>query len=740
MPKRIPSWAGLMAGTLLLSACSSKRLDEEQVKTRAGDLETGRMVERLAGLAREAEQSNPFEFTGQIRTAEAMLSGSLALSERLNVLSDIAFMKNTAGDPRGALEAVRSANQLLKELPAPAAPEFLAQLRYAELTSYLRIGELENCLARHNRDCCLFPIKDGGLHTQRDGFQMAEKVILEDLKIHPDSPALRWLLTVVSMGLGKYPQGCDPNLVIAPKVFESEQPFPRFEECATELGIVVDENAGGAILDDFNNDGLLDIFLSSWSKSGQLRFFINQGGGRFQDRTREAGLIGITGGLNIAQTDYDNDGFLDVYVARGAWLDKQGLDPDSLLHNNGDGTFSDRTESSGLLSRKPNLAFVWADFNNDGWLDLFVGCESMSDTAYPAELFLNQRNGGFVECAAASRVNVTGFIRGVAAGDYDNDGWTDLYVSILGQPNLLFRNQGLATPDGRGWLFADVSQTAGVAGPLFSFPCWFWDYDNDGWQDLFVTGYARNYNPETLGELVKDMTGQPCSVEKPRLYKNNHDGTFSDVTQAAGIQHVVYAMGANFGDLDNDGFLDFYAGTGDPNLTTLIPNRMYHNDQGKRFYDVTTNGGFGHLQKGHGVAFGDFDNDGDQDILINLGGAAKGDNFLDAVFRNPGFEKKWISVALRGKQTNRAAIGTKVKVTIDESGRDRSIYRVVGPGGSFGASTLRLELGLGDASSIREVEIQWPVSKRTERFTQVAMNTRYTCVEGEGALRPDHPE
>src|SRR5260221_8566643 len=130
--------------------------------------------------------------------------------------------------------------------------------------------------------------------------------------------------------------------------------------------------------------------------------------------------------------------------------------------------------------------------------------------------------------------------------------------------------------------------------------------------------------------------GLPYSSERPRLYHNNHDGTFSDVAKAAGLDHLLHAMGCNYGDLDNDGYLDFYLGTGDPSLGTLIPNRMFRNAQGRFFQDVTTSGGFGHLQKGHGVSFADFDNDGDQDIYTVIGGAYSGDHYRNVFFENPG--------------------------------------------------------------------------------------------------------
>jgi hypothetical protein len=701
----------------------------------AADPETQRMVERLA-IPGSAGRGFGFSFdlSPEIKELETYLARPVAPQEALVILIDLADMKNQSGDPQGALESLGLMKSLITEGKVIPSRKQADAIRYIELTSHLRLGEIRNCIANHNRDCCIFPLKDGGLHGRREAFQTVERLLLEELRANPRSLGYRWLLTIVSMALDKYPDGSDPSLLIDAKVFESGQPFPRFPEVATEIGVDVDDIAGGAILDDFTNDGALDIMLSSWARDGQLRFFVNGGNGRFVERTREAGLEGITGGLNMVQTDHDNDGYLDVYIVRGAWLMEYGKDPDSLLRNNGDGTFSDRTESSGLLSFAPALSAVWADFTNDGWIDLLVGQETNGPVQFPLELYVNRGNGTFVECAKPSGLAVAGFTRGVVAGDYDNDGWSDIYVSRLGQPNLLFRNQGRAAGPGGGWLFEEVGRQAGVTEPLMSFPCWFWDHDNDGWLDILVCGYTLDFSPATLEELVKDMVGQPSRVDKARLYRNNRDGTFRDVTAEVGLARVIYAMGANFGDLDNDGFLDFYAGTGDPNLTTLIPNLMFRNDGGRRFIDVTTAGGFGHLQKGHGVAFGDIDNDGSQEVLINMGGAVRGDNFRDAIFKNPGSSNRWLKLSLAGTTSNRAAIGARVKVVVAGKEGERAIHRVVGSGGSFGASTLRLEVGLGDSDRIKEMEVRWPASGKTERFTEVEMNSAYTCREGEGRL------
>src|SRR6185369_10547919 len=354
------------------------------------------------------------------------------------------------------------------------------------------------------------------------------------------------------------------------------------------------------------------------------------------EQTEQAGLLGEVGGLNLIQADFNNDGFPDVLVLRGAWLRDEGRFPKSLLRNNGDGTFEDVTESAGLLSFKPTQTAVWFDYDNDGWIDLFVGYETVgASSTNRCELYHNNGNGTFSECALECGVGFVGFVKGVCSADFDKDGRPDLFLSVLGGPNVLFHNDGPAATNSAGhtvWKFSDVARQTGVTEPLYSFSCWFFDYDNDGWEDLFVCGYHIH----DVGDVCADYLGLTTDAERPRLYHNNRDGTFSDVTRQTGLYRVLHGMGANFGDLDNDGYLDFYVGTGDPDLATIIPNRMFRNDSGKRFQDVTASGGFGNLQKGHGVSFGDIDNDGDQDIYENMGGAVSGDVYHNVLYLNPG--------------------------------------------------------------------------------------------------------
>lgn len=226
------------------------------------------------------------------------------------------------------------------------------------------------------------------------------------------------------------------------------------------------------------------------------------------------------------------------------------------------------------------------------------------------------------------------------------------------------------------------------------------------------------------------MLGEPFLAETMHLYKNN-GGVFEDVSKEVGLNKIGYAMGSNFGDLDNDGYLDIFLNTGEPNFQSIIPSKVFRNNAAEIFQDVTTAGGFGNVQKGHGVSFSDIDNDGDQDIYTVMGGAYEGDTFFNSLLKNPyQNDNNWISIRLEGTKANRSAIGSKVEVTTIENGKERKIYHTINSGGSFGSSTLRAEIGLGKASKINEIKIIWAGSGTKQVFKNMKLNSFYKIVEG----------
>jgi hypothetical protein len=449
-----------------------------------------------------------------------------------------------------------------------------------------------------------------------------------------------------------------------------------------------------------------------------MHYFRNNGNGTFTDKSEKSGLSKIKGGLNIIQADYNNDGYTDILVLRGGWGGEYGKQPNTLLKNNGDGTFTDVTLQSGLLSFRPTQTGVWADFNNDGWLDLYIGNETGDyKNLYPSEMYINNQDGTFTDVTAASGSSVLGFVKGVVADDYNKDGWPDIFISTRNGRKYLLKNTGAKSGIPK---FVDATHEAGLDKDItYTFPTCFMDYNNDGWPDIFVCGYK--FSGSLSATAAKEALGRQLGNEsKMYLYRNNHDGTFTNVSGSMGLDHPVFAMGFNFGDIDNDGWPDMYMGTGNPDFQSLVPNRMFKNIGGKRFVDVTQSARVGNLQKGHGVAFADIDNDGDQDIFSEIGGAFVGDGYFNSLYVNPGQNaNEWISVQLEGTTSNRSAIGATISVNFTEDGVKRTVYQEVNSGGSFGASPFRKEIGIGKARIIDELIIKWPTSGIVQVFKNI---------------------
>lgn len=597
--------------------------------------------------------------------------------------------------------------------------------------SYLRLGERTNCVTHHASASCIIPIAGPGIHTNTTGSQKAISLYESVLKRESNDLESRWLLNIAYMTLGRYPGEVPTQYIIRGMEGESDYQVNPFEDIAGDLKLEINNMSGGSIVEDFDNDGYLDVFTSGWGSREELHYFRNRGDGTFENLSRKMGLDGITGGLNIMQMDYNNDGYKDVFVLRGAWRRELGRIPNSLLRNNGNGTFTDVTFESGLLSFHPTQTATFNDFNNDGWLDIFVGNETSSDAEdeqHPCELFINNQDGTFREIAKVAGCDVTRFVKGVTSGDYDNDGWQDLFLSTLDGRRKLLRNMG---GTGGTLHFDDVTDRAGVGREKANtFSTWFWDYNNDGWLDIYACDYSFE---ESLSYdvAIEKLGFADARKNNMLLYHNNGDGTFTNVAPEAGLNTAAFAMGANFGDINNDGFLDMYLGTGNPRYESLVPNRLFVNLQGKQFADVTASARVGHLQKGHGVSFADLDNDGDQDIYIDMGGAYPGDTFQNSLFLNPGQgNNRWIVLHLEGVDANRSAIGTRVKVTFREKGKRRSVYRDVNSGGSFGSSPLRREIGIGQADVIDEIEIRWGGSNKVQLLTDIKANQFLRIREG----------
>jgi hypothetical protein len=622
-----------------------------------------------------------------------------------------AAVLNYDGQPGRAYEVLGVARAEAETDPR-AAREWLYTVIYYQGVTALRRGETENCVLCRGETSCIIPIAPAAYHIHPAGSRQAIHHFMEYLKQFPDDLEVRWLLNVAHMTIGEHPERVDPKyLILLDRFRNSEFDIGRFRDVGDLLGVNRLNHAGGAILEDFDGDGLFDLVVTSADPTQPMAFYRNRGDGTFEDRTEAAKLADQLGGLNCVQADFNNDGRPDIFVPRGAWL-KYPMRP-SLLRNNGDGTFSDVTAAAGLLDPVNAITAQWADYDNDGWLDLFV-CNETG----PNRLYHNRGDGTFEEVAgkAGVRGGDGGGWKGVAWIDYDNDGYPDLFLDNLLGTAVLFRNN-------RDGTFTDVTAAMGIDGPRKGFSCWAWDYDNDGWLDIFATSYDRS-----VEDVVKGLLGQPHGRATNKLYRNLQGKGFRDVTKEAGLDMVFATMGSNFGDLDNDGYLDFYLGTGDPQLSTLVPNRMFKNVAGMRFAEVTGTTGTGHLQKGHGVAFGDWDRNGTQDVFIQTGGFTPGDRYHNVLFQNPGQGNNWLSVKLVGKKTNRGAVGARIKV-VTAGPEPQTVYRHVSSGSSFGANPLEQHIGLGKADRVAVLEIHWPTSGTTQVFKDLPANRAIEITE-----------
>ena len=683
------------------------------------DLEAEREFIEIAERLRAG--NNPYFGSLPLRELQDQLTADdLEDPQRFFLLLRLSELETKQGRIEESLAHADEAVTLVTEPASLSGPDSelrkaLAAAHMVRALAHLRAAERDNCIAHHTDRSCIFPLEGTGVYANPVSAEQALSDLNVFLERNPDDLDARWLANIVAMALGRGPKGIDPRAREAPSG------LPRFLDAAPRLGIAGLELAGGVVADDIDGDGFLDLVTSTSDPAGSLRLYRNNGDGSFSDRTESARLDIQLGGLNMIGADYDNDGDVDLLVLRGAWHFAQGQIRNSLLRND-HAVFTDVTHAAGLaLPARPTQAACWADFDLDGDLDLYVGNEAWEplELDFPSQLFRNNGDGTFTDVAVDAGVTNDRYAKGVSAGDYDNDGDMDLYVSNVGA-NRLYRNDGALR-------FTDVASELGVEGPQpRSFAPWFFDYDNDGDLDLFVGAYEG-----LLADVAGDYLGQPYEGPAHALYRNEGNGAFTDVGVEMGLDRPWMPMGANFGEFDNDGFLDVYLGTGNPNLKTLVPNAALRSAAAERFDDVTVSTGLGHLQKGHGIAFADFDHDGDQDIYHQLGGFYPSDTFGNALFVNPGGGGSQVVIELSGVRSNRLGVGARVALVLETPGGPREIHRAPGSVSSFGGSPLgRLAVGVGDATRILELRVIWPGSDNLSVHHDLPVGSWLRVTEG----------
>lgn len=495
--------------------------------------------------------------------------------------------------------------------------------------------------------------------------------------------------------------------------------------------------AGGAFL-DYDNDGWMDIYLVNsgpsdfYTPTAPLKnaLYHNNHDGTFTDVTDKAGVAGGRFGMGVTVGDYDGDGWPDLYVTN--------YGPNVLYRNNGNGTFTDVTDKTGVAAPGWSTCAVWFDYDNDSKLDLFVSSfvhydksqnplctdENMNRRYYcvprlfkpaPSHLFHNNGNGTFTDVSRESGIaDFSGKSFGVVATDVNNDGRMDLFVANDTMPNFLFINSG-------GGKFEESGLAAGVAfseagKPRSGMGVDATDYDGDGWQDLFVANIDQEFFS---------------------LYNNQKDLTFTDRPGEIGpATQLLSGWGLRFFDYDNDGDPDLFLVNGHPDdfiemhvsrVKYKEPPLMFENT-GKGFRNVSAQSGtvFAKQFSGRGLAVGDFDNDGDLDVLVSNNGEAP------LLLRNEGGNRNnWLGLQLVATKSNPAGVGAVI--TWEVSGIKRS--RLKTGGGSYLAShDPREVLGLGPATKTDALEIRWP-SGKLDRLTNLPINTYVRVVEGEGVAK-----
>ena len=476
---------------------------------------------------------------------------------------------------------------------------------------------------------------------------------------------------------------------------------------------------GGVAVFDYNNDGLLDIFFTNGAAIPSLeksdpsysnRLFRNNGDGTFTDVTEKAGLQGVGYSMGVATGDYDNDGFVDLYVTGG--------NRNQLFHNNGDGTFTDVTEKAGVAGIVPKLGKAWSvaagwfDYNNDGLLDLFVVnylnyniktaslcvqdglpayCSPVDFLGMPNILYRNNGDGTFTDVSEHSHISrYVGKGMGVAFADYDNDGFTDIFVSNDTFENYLFHNN-------RDGTFTNVALPAGVAYNAFGnaiagMGADFRDIDNDGKPDIFETAMFGESFP---------------------LYRNLGEGQFQDITGTAGLIALTSrstAWGVGIFDFDNDGNKDLFTANADilDNAMELahrpypLPNRVFRNKGDLTFEDMSSKAGqsFSVAAAHRAAAFGDLNNDGRIDVVVTVL------NGPPEIWMNrSGSQNHWIILKLVGVKSNRDGLGTKIKITTSQGIQYNQATTAVSYNSS---SDKRVHFGLGSASVVETMELTWP--------------------------------
>ncbi len=525
-----------------------------------------------------------------------------------------------------------------------------------------------------------------------------------------DDDEARYWLWLAAQKLGGYPEIVRENLRM--KVASGFHPTSiELEEVSVQMGLDKTSGGRGTAVLDINGDGTLDVVIAGAHAGCSL--FRNNGNGTFTDISRGSGLDNCVYAFNLSVGDYDNNGLPDLFVSGLGFYDGKCF----LMHNNGDGTFTDVTEAAGLDMCGPAFTSTWVDYNGDGYLDLFVtyNASGLFDRLVPNRLFCNNGDGTFTDVTEAAGLRKVWPSLGATWGDFCNNGLPDLFLSNFGRAQL-FRNHGDGT-------FSDVSREAGIDAPLIASMCLCCDIDNDGWLDIVQFSHSR---PRDAIHTLR--TGQPPKGASPmRIFRNNRDGTFTDIAPELGLSGCWGTMSGTIGDINNNGHLDLLLGNGTPSIDRTEAATLLEND-GQQFHNVTFSAGLPFTGKGHGVNMADLTGDGRLHLIVSDGGFYPGDLLTSKVYRSAKRPGNYLNIRLAGTRSNRDAVGARLRLRA--GGRDQ--HRLVSGGSGFGSLPYEQHFGLGTLLEVDELEIHWP-SGHIQQLGTLQINRTLRIVEGHAA-------
>ena len=640
--------------------------------------------------------------------------------------------------------------------------------------SYMRRGEQRNCLdamlngehAGHSshQGMCALPLTI--FHSDDTDTLLAAQVFETLEREYGPNPLYRWLLNFTHMPAGGFPGAVPADLVLDPSspFFEAFYGDHAREvqqkttdivlvDRAAELQVDYARSAGGpdtgkgVAVEDFNGDGCLDIVTGGFHNA--MSYFEGicgePGEMGFRDRSVESGLSAIQGTHIISAADYDDDGHMDLFVSRPFGSARGDA---ILLHNDGGGFFSDVTAAVGLdETRDGRYQFAWGsawgDYDGDGDLDLFVAnyhfgtlfhkksrlhmLTSLRDNV-PSALYRND-GGQFVDVTEES--GVAAFTRGhnlhgAAFGDYDGDGRVDLAITRMYLPGVVILHN-----EGQGRFAA---APLAIPSTSMGFMAAFVDVDHDGVLDLFASSYGTS-----IGTIAQAVFQEDRGLfsNGTKIWRQGPGGWVVDEGYF-GTDLPLTPMGVNFGDLDHDGHLDWYLGTGGAEPWNVVPNLMYRGTPSDRLEDISAFGGVATVQKGHGIVYADFDRDGDQDIYSSLGGAWPGDIWPNQMLVNesPG-GGHWIRLALHGCRANRYGLNSLIAVnTLHADGSKRRYTYHMDNKTTFGSAPYLADIGLGDATAVEDVEVRWIGPDASAVRYEVGLDAEHVLVES-GAVAAD---